>query len=183
VLVNLYGKTGSFATKLDFDLSTATNGDSDVLGNDSLWIRPAQPNSLFYKNGWATGARVDSLGARYVVPVGASILPDLGATSPNAQLQFADGKLTSPQTRNLDISTSNVFTNRSTPRDNGLKLTLTTGTGQFNGNFTHTNTQATAFKGVILQEGANAKGFGYFLSTASTSSPGQSGGVTLLPHP
>ncbi|MEA3210282.1 MAG: large repetitive protein [Chthoniobacter sp.] len=181
--VSLPKAAGSLATALVFDLSAATRANSDVLGNDSLWIHPAVQGSRYYPDGWPAGIRMDALGARFTVPAAASILPGLGTTSPNAQLQFTDGKLaTSLLLRDLDLSKTNVFTNRST--DPALTLKMTTATGVFQGVFTHTDTKKTDYRGVVLQEGTNAKGFGYFLSTPPAGNSGaESGGVVLLPRP
>jgi hypothetical protein len=177
---NLYRKQGSFATELVFDLSTASNTDSDILGIGSLWIRPELPRARYYKTGWISGASVDAVGARFTVPVGASVLPGLGATSPNAELQFEDGNLPALETRDLNISVTNAFTNKSP--DPALKLSITKSTGVFSGVFTHTDGTKPAYKGIILQEGGNAKGFGFFLSTPPLSygGSGQGGGVSLL---
>ena len=179
----LYKKGGSIAVELVFDLDAGTYADSDVLGANTLWIRPALPRARYYPAGWPTGARIDATGSRYSATVGASVLPGLGTTSPNAQLQFADGGLTSAQTRNFDLSITNAFKNAST--DTALKLTINKSTGLFNGVFTHTDATKPAFKGIILQEGANAKGFGFFLSapTNTLGATGAGGGVTLLPKP
>lgn len=178
---NLYRARGSFALELVFDLNTATNGDSDMLGADALWVRPAQPRARYYKAGWPAGALVDAIGAKYTVPSAGSVLPGLSSGSPNAELQFQDGELPSLATRNLDITATNGFINKSS--DAALKLSIAKGTGLFKGIFTHSDATKPAFQGIILQEGANAKGFGYFLSTPALSYDGQgeSGGVTLAP--
>jgi len=154
-----------------------------VLGTDTLWLRPAVSKARYYPGGWPAGARIDATGARFTVPTTGSVLPALGTATPNAQLQFANGGLISLQTRNLDISTSNVVKNQST--DTGLKLSITKATGLFSGTFTHTDSSKLTFKGIILQEGANAKGFGFFLSTPANvvGASGQGGGVTLQPQP
>ena len=179
----LYKKGGSIATELVFDLAAGTNTHSDVLGSNTLWIRPAISRSRYYPAGWPTGARIDATGARYSVTTGASVLPGLGAALPNAQLQFADGGLTITKTVNFDLSIANAFKNTST--DAALKLSIAKSTGVFTGTFTHTDGTKPAFKGIILQEGTNAKGFGFFRNTPANAigASGESGGVTLLPKP
>ncbi len=180
---NLYRGRGALAVELVFDLVTGANADSDVLGADAVWLRPALARARYYKAGWPSGVTIDAIGARFTVPAASSVLPGLVTTSPNALLQFADGGITGVLTRDLDISTTNVFINKST--DTALKLTITKSTGVFKGAFTHPDTTQPAYKGIILQEGANAKGFGFFLTTPPLTygGSGESGGVTLLPHP
>ena len=180
--VILYKKKGSFSTELSFDITSATNNAADdVTGANSLWICPPQPKARYYRSGWPAGARVDVIGSRFTVPVGASVLPGLGSATPNAQLQFADGGLTGVLTRDFDLSVTNAFENQST--DTGLKLSITKSTGVFTGSFTPPSSSKVTFKGIILQEGSNQRGFGFFLSTPVPASTGVglSGGVTLTP--
>jgi len=180
---NLYRNGGSFAVELVFDLSTAMNADSDVLGTDALWIRSNQPRARYYKAGWTAGVSIDAIGARYTAPSVGAVLPGLGTTSPNAQLQFQDGNLPALTTRDLDITATNGFANKSS--DAALKLSITKSSGIFKGIFTHADATKPTYQGIILQEGANAKGFGFFLSTPTMSydGAGESGGVTLAPKP
>jgi len=182
--LNLYKKKGSFATELSFDVASASNVTADdVTGTNSLWLRPLQTRARYYPNGWPGGARVDAVGSRFTATVGASVLPGLGAATPNAQLQFADGGLTGLLTRDFDISATNAFKNQSA--DTGLKLSITKSTGVFTGTFTPPASSKLTFKGIILQEGANQRGFGFFLSAPvpAIGGVGYGGGVTLTPHP
>ena len=52
-----------------------------------------------------------------------------------------------------------------------------TSTGEFSGSFTHNKqTDKPTYKGLLLQKGANARGYGWFLSAPMN---GESGGVSL----
>jgi len=181
---NLYTKKGAFATELIFDVSAATHASSDVLGTGTKWIRPVLPRSRYYPAGWPTGAEVDAIGARFTPPPTGSVLPHLTAATPNAQLQFADGELIAPGlTRDVLISPTNSVTNKST--DTSLKLSITKTSGVFSGAFTHPDGTKPAFKGIIIQEGPLAGGYGFFRSTPPSiyGQSGLCGGVTLVPNP
>ncbi len=177
----LYRKGGSFAVQLVFDTNAATHASYDLVTANSLWIRPNLPHARYYAAGWPSGIVIDGEGARYTVPTGASVLPGLGITSPNAQLTFSDGGVAPGTTRNLDISVKNVFTNKST--DTALKLSIAAGTGIYKGTFGHPD-GATAFQGIILQPSGQVSS-GYFLDLPALTygASGTSGKVTLGVHP
>ena len=180
----LYKKKGAFATELVFDQNAGVRASSDVLGTDSKWIRPAQPRARYYPAGWPAGAVVDATGSRFNVPITAtSVLPNLTAAIPNAQLQFESGTLASPLNLNGVIAPTNAFTNKSL--DTALKLSISKSTGIFTGTFTHSDNSKLAFKGIITQEGAEAGGYGFFLSTPPNvyNGTGFGGGVSLIALP
>ena len=180
----LYAKKGAFATELVFDQDAATHSDSDVLGTGGKWIRPALPRSRYYPLGWTAGAVVDAKGARYTVPTTViSVLPNLTTQVPNAQLQFEAGSLVSTLNLNGVIAPNNTFTNKST--DLALKLSISKAAGTFSGTFTHSDNTKPAFKGIIVQEGSSAGGYGFFRSTPPNvyNGTGLGGGVSLIALP
>ena len=178
--VALFGGQGSLAGSATFDDAQA---DSDLSGSNFLWFRPAKLSSKYYPGGWPAGLQIDLLGAKYSKPVGASILPGLGPTDPvngNATLVLNDGKLTGPLSKNANIDPANVVTN-APASDKSFKLKLNASNGQISGNFQHTDLTKPTFNGIILQKGANAGGFGFFLSKVprTPGATGESGGVSL----
>ncbi len=190
----LYRRNGAFAMELTFANAT----DSDVSGTDAVWIRPNQPRARYYKAGWANGALLQPVGTLFTTPATTSIL--LGITTgtapaANIEVQFGDGYLDSTAvggsaTRlgrigNIAGATLNKFTKPPTEADATFTLALSVGAGTFTGKFKHTDGTVLSYQGVVLQKGANRKGFGYFLSTPpfTYGGGGQSGGVTVLPLP
>ncbi|MDZ4290204.1 MAG: choice-of-anchor D domain-containing protein, partial [Prosthecobacter sp.] len=185
-------KGGSFGGVITFD---TTHADSDVSGTDLLWFRPAvtavtTPAAAAlatnrYTAGWPNGIRVDAVGALY--NKAATVQTSLGLGDPNpatgnAQLVFSDGKLTSSIAKtNINIS-ANVITKIPTS-DASFTLIAVPTTGAFSGTFTPNWTSPAvakpAFKGILIQKGANKGGYGYFLSNRLSDLDPESGGVTL----
>jgi hypothetical protein len=185
-------KAGSLSGTLKIDL---TQADSDLTGAGLLWIRPSvtqqggsTPASLatqLYTDGWPDGIAVDAVGARYdntrLVQDSlriAAVPPGTG----NGKLQFADGKLTGAITKaNFNINGSTVT--KIPASDSSFTLTVMQSSGAFSGtirpNWTPTATALPAFKGIILQKGANQGGFGFFLSNVLGDLNPESGGVSL----
>lgn len=180
---SLYRNGGALATQLDFDLSQGTHPNSDVLGSNGVWVRPALKSSRSYKAGWEGGLDISTFGSRYVpARTGVLTLPGLSAgLTANAQVILEDGKLTSSRTLAGNFSGSDLFSNKST--DSSLSLSVQRPAGLFTGQFTHTDGSKTGMKGIILQKGANSGGFGYFLSNTpkSTSGFSESGSVWITP--
>ncbi|MFZ4764876.1 MAG: InlB B-repeat-containing protein, partial [Roseimicrobium sp.] len=193
-------KGGVFLGTLVFD---TTQADSDVSATDLLWLRPdvttLTPGSTaaaiaaadLYTAGWPEGITVDAVGALYDKNVDVATALDLGAASPtgNAKLTIADGKLTGTVTKttfniapHATVVGTSVVTKVPTT-DTSYTLTTAQNTGAVSGTFTPNWTNAApskpAFKGILLQKGANKGGFGYFLSNAVGDTDPESGGVTL----
>lgn len=186
--LELYNKKGSISGPVSFRNLAQT----DLDGVGLRWFRPAIAASKVYTNGWPTGITTDLLGSKFVkapaAPVN-SILGTLGAANPtlgNAVLEFTDGKLTSTQTKGVNISVKNVVTNtlvgQPPAADKTFTLKIAGATGIIEGTFTHSDGKKTAFKGVILQK--SVRGAGYFLSTPPTgpAATSESGAVTLTPR-
>jgi len=183
---------GSFSGTLKLDTVPA---DSDLTGTDLLWIRSTVTQqsgttaavlaTQIYTAGWPNGILVDALGALYnrTLTVQTSLgLGALDAVNGNGKLQFADGKLTTGITKtNFNVNGSTVT--KIPASDTSFTLTVTQTTGAFSGtirpNWTPTATALPAFKGIILQKGANQGGFGFFLSNIPSDSDPESGGVSL----
>jgi hypothetical protein len=163
-----------------------TQVDSDLTANYLDWYLNAGASNYF-PAGWNVGIKTDLIGARYAVPVGSAVLPGLGATSAvngNAELGFTGGNLTAGLTKNVNITTASIIS-RAPTTDSSFTAALAKTTGTFNGNFNHSSGGKAAYKGTILQKGANSGGYGYFLLTPATPSTpvtaGSAGAVYLLP--
>ncbi len=174
----LYSKLGAFAGELAFD----DLADTDVGGNDLLWLRPLQTKQKHYPDGWPAGIRVDAVGAKYARP--ASLDFGQGAAdlvNGNASLNFIDGLLGAPVSKpvSVDPATGAV---KLPAGDKTFKLSLKAATGLLSGSFTHTDARKPGFSGILLNKGANQGGFGYFLSTPAAGATGESGGVFLDPE-
>jgi hypothetical protein len=172
----------SFGGTIQFDTDQA---DSDVTGANLIWFRPAKASGTSYREGWPQGIAIAMTGAKFSVPVGTSVLPGLGATNTdgNTVLEFRDGLLSEAITKNLNISTGNAIT-KVPVTDNSYALSITATRGLLGGSFLH-NGHATlrpVIHGIILQKGANAGGYGFFLSPAPAgTTDAESGLLTLSP--
>ena len=166
---------------MKFDISQA---DSDLSCTDSVWLRPAIAGQQYYPNGWPAGISVDLLGSLYAAQTGSSVLPGLGLADGdgNADLDFMGGLLSPTVHRTVAVSSADRITN--TPADTTFRLAINRTTGLISGTFTDSNGKKPPFRGVILQKGANAGGWGYFLSVKPrpVDGLGQSGSVTLSPQ-
>jgi len=180
---SLYRSWGALAAQLDFDLSPSTHPNSDVLGTEGIWVRPALKSARSYRTGWENGLEVSIVGSRYVpAKMGTPTLTGLSAAvSANAQIILEDGKLTSSSTLVGNFSGADLFMNKS--RDPSFSLSVQRTTGLFTGQFTHTDGSKTGLKGILLQKGASRGGFGYFLSNTpkSTFGSSESGSVWISP--
>jgi hypothetical protein len=178
----LYANKGSIGGVVTLD--DVTHADSDLLGIEFLWLRPAQTKAPVYLAGWPGGVKIDLLGAKYATSTTASVIPNLNAEDPagNAMLEFAAGELTADLIFDVNVSTKNKVTNVP-PTDKTRKVTISAPTGNATGFFFHPDkAKKTAFKGIVYQKGPDAGVFGYFLSAPVKGGPaGQSGSVILVP--
>ncbi len=183
----LYAKKGSIAGIVTISLADLANpnANSDISGDDFLWLRPADAKAKYYPAGWAGGVDVDLIAASYngakQTPA-VSVFPGLNATG-GATIQFADGKLAGLVTKDVLISTANKVTNVPAT-DKSYKLTIVAPTGALGGSFTHSDGKKPTFKGIIYQKGPTKGGYGYFLSVFVKGGPtGEGGGVSISPKP
>ena len=79
------------------------------------WTKPQDLKQQHYPSGW-THLKLNMHGAKYVIPAPTSVVKaiggfDLSATDPlgNATLTFANGQLTSPIEKTLNISATNLI--------------------------------------------------------------------------
>ncbi len=177
----LYKSKGIIAADVKFD---TTRPDSDALGRDLVWLRPADANAKHYPAGIVV--KLDLLAASYRAPQKldtASAFPGLGAddlVAGNAILTAADGKLAAPVVKNVNITTKNKVTN-APATDKTFKVSFSAAKGTFAGAFTHSDATKPKFTGIVFQKGPAAGGYGFFLSTKPKIGPtGESGGITLL---
>jgi formylglycine-generating enzyme required for sulfatase activity/alpha-tubulin suppressor-like RCC1 family protein len=193
-------KGGSLGGMLLFDNSEA---DSDVTATSLLWIRPAvtelpgttpvQKATQLYTDGWPEGILLDAVGALYDKTRDVQDALGLGPANSivgNGRLGFEHGKLAAAlEETSLNIApgtTAGTSLVTKIPTTNtAFTLMTTQSSGAFSGTFTPNWNQAAAakpaFKGILLQKGASAGGYGFFLSNRTGDTNPESGRVTLGP--
>ncbi len=185
------GTKGFLQGTLVFD---TTDDDSDVTSDDTLWVRPATSlapdKASVYRAGWPTGTALTAFGAFYTKATTVASAMGLSTVSTsdtdgNATLGFTHGSLSADIGQhlfNIAGSVTTVFPSQTTV------FSLTTGTstsntGFFSGEFTpNWSLLASAkpkFQGVVIQKGASAGGYGFFISNADGDKDLESGYVTL----
>lgn len=175
------GLAGSIGGNVTF----ASTADTDVAGSDFFWFRPWLSAQQYYPWGWPEGISVDLVGTKLLLAAN-PIIPGMPASANNATLSFTDGQLvlSSLFVADKDLSiipTTNVVSNVPIT-DATFKLTITTASATFAGDFTHSDGTRPKFSGIILQKGANSKGFGFFQTVAPkvVDGTGETGGVSLV---
>lgn len=184
-------KGGSLSGQMTVDPAQV---NTDVAGVDIRWIRPAvtqitgtTPVALatqLYTAGWPTGIRLDAVGTFYDKSKTIQATLDLTGTSPssnNSQLQLTSPELASPiAVKNFAIIGNTVT--KISKADKLGTLRASAATGFFSGTFTpswESFAKAPSFKGILLQKGADPRGYGYFISNAKDDLDPESGKVTL----
>lgn len=178
----LYAKKGSIAGVVTVSLTDLANpsADSDISGDDFLWLSPANAKAKYYPAGWPAGVLVDFMAASYnsakQTPA-ASVFPGLNPAG-EATLEIA--RLAGLLTKDVLISTANKVANVPAT-DKTYKLSIVASTGALAGNFTDTpGTSKPVIKAIIYQKGPTKGGYGYYLSTVPKGGPtGESGGITV----
>jgi hypothetical protein len=91
-----------------------------------------------------------------------------------------NGLLSGPIIKNIIISPANIATN--VPAATTPTLTISKSSGLLSGSFLHSDTTKPTYQGVILQKGANAGGWGYFMSAKPKllNFLGESGAVRVI---
>jgi len=191
-------KGASFGGVLTFD---ATQADSDVSGVDFRWFRPAvvapaTANAVMdlYTAGWPEGIKVDAVGALYDATK--TLQQSLGITetaAANTDLLFDNlryrvsttgGSTYNYGIKSVAVNTIKVVGNVISGLTTASAATLTTvqTTGAFSGTVKADVTAPTstpAYKGIIVQKGANQGGYGYVISNTAGDRDQESGGVSL----
>ncbi len=162
---SLYGGKGSIIGWLAFFSETNT----DINGALS-WFKLAQPQTKLYPAGFSlqtTGMGSFYSPAYFLSTNGSPIL-----NFTNGILVLEGGNLSQSVTNQITLSGNNKITNQSS---NKLTLTISSGTGRFNGSVVVPDTRKTIqFNGAVLQK--QNRGAGFFLGT------NQSGRVILVPQ-
>jgi DNA-directed RNA polymerase specialized sigma24 family protein len=179
----------------------ASQPDSDMTAAGLRWIRPsvfqlsgttaAARATQMYTDGWPSGITVDMIGALYDRGMDAGSALSLGPVDPvngNGRLLFSGAGLqpdVSVTRFNIQPATTAGATivTKIPATNNTFSLMITQSSGFFNGTFTPNWTKAVStkpsFKGVLLQKGAAAGGYGYFHSNRSNDADPESGRVVL----
>ena len=191
---------GALAGSITIGLGTNTTLDSDnTLSGTLTWSRPANSpaTTRTYKDGFAS-ANLTVGGGRFTAP---TLVLGVTAGTNNTRLIFSEAGIGVPAPTpdiTLSIGTANAITYpASRPRSTTLKLTPAT--GYFNGTFyledpnpvpggtPNPVKRTVTYEGVIIQDGAQQRGYGWFLlpqlpssgppATNTTNSPQLSGQV------
>ncbi len=180
LFTQLYRKLGGLGGEVAFADLTNT----DVSGAGFTWLRPASPGARFYPPGFTLS--VDAIGAKYASPASLNFGQGAAdATNGNAVLGFSGGLLSSSVSKTVSVDPLAGAVKLIPTTNQSYALSLTTSSGLFSGTFTHTDGTSDAYRGILLNKGANKRGFGYFVSTPSetTSGSGQGGRASLTPGP
>lgn len=177
----LYATKGSYSAAVVLD--NVLDLDSDLKAVNAIWFRPFQNKVQHYPWGWEEGVVHDLVGAKFTA--GNNLVPGLSEASPegNATLTFRDGHLVEDLIQSLNISAANAVTQLTSGSGipSPYTLTLTSGTGDIKGSFTHSDGTKPAFKGKVYQKGAFMGAHGFFLTTPPkpVDGTGESGAVLL----
>lgn len=178
--IPLYGNRGALMGTVTFDPNQA---NTDVSGTNLFWVRPELTRAVYYSTGWATGIQVDLVGTKHK----SSIAVDYGQgaddlTNGNSTLTFTDGLLAAPETKKVNVSSTNGLVTITPATLAGYTFALVPSNGTFSGTF-KVSGENRAFKGILLSKGTNKGGYGYFLSPPPLvfGTSGQSGSVRLAP--
>lgn len=123
--------------------------DTNQLGGQVLWLRPADASAKFFPGGF-----------NFLAPLVSSVyVPNLAAmlSWTNGEVQFTGGDLAQSFTNDVRLAAGPKLINL---ESNRLVLTFIPPSGVFNGNVTAPGTtRATPFKGVLLQNQGTGAGF------------------------
>ena len=179
LLSSLYRKRGVLAGELVF----AADTDTDVVGANFRWLRPALPRARYYPEGWPDGLEMTVFGTHYAGA--ASVNIGQGGSNPgagNAALVFSDGVLDVPLHNPVSIDASTGKVKLVLAVGPVTKLSLNVVSGLFAGTINRSG-ETDLYRGVLLNKGINRGGFGYFLSVPPLAydASGESGKVFLDP--
>ncbi|MBC8002597.1 MAG: hypothetical protein H7X97_08425 [Opitutaceae bacterium] len=158
---SLYTGKGLLMSWVQFTTNTSRN-----LQGEAVWIKLPKAGT-YYTNGFALGRSME--GGLYSPPAAGPT--NLVVTLTNGTATLSSGNLLEPIVDEVTLTNKNVFLIDGT---NGLKLTVSTGSGLVNGSFIHPQSKRlTTIKAVVVQGQTNIQGF--FLGT------NQSGQIRLQP--
>lgn len=189
LFAQLYNKLGFLSGFAQLD---ALQPKSDIMAPDLQWLRPFQSKSQHYPYGWPNGIKVEMLAAKFTVPVGRSVLRatnDRNLMEPtpsgNASLTFKDGLLTSLLAKRVNVTSADGTIVKVPDNDGTFTLSITRTSGALAGTLIHTDDTTVTYKGTVYQKGAEAGGYGYFLTKepAVLDYTGESGAVILIGEP
>ena len=151
----------------------------------STWLRPVT-DSQHYPSGWPNGIDMSISASQYRPAPGSSALGALSAIDGdgNATLQWTNGRLTSPKTGTVGITTADRTSNL--PADPSFTFTLNRSTGIFSGTFLHSDGTRPKYEGIILRTtNPIHTAAGFFLSTTPSIKDylGRGGRITITPQP
>lgn len=151
----------------------------------STWLRPVT-DSQHYPSGWPNGIDISISASQYRPAPGSSALGALSAIdgNGNATLQWTNGRLTSPKTGTVGITTADRTSNL--PADPSFTFTLNRSTGIFSGTFLHSDGTRPKYEGIILRTtNPIHTAAGFFLSTTPSIKDylGRGGRITITPQP
>jgi hypothetical protein len=151
-------KLGAIAGFVDF---VVTGNTCDVVANEILWHKPANPKAPRYVTGWPGGIFVDIAGAKFEAVNGQSLLPGLGVPDADGNVEFrADGGgLPLPLVKALRIDIRDRITVISRAADS-LRISINRKTGLVSGRFIPlVGEKPVSFSGTVLQSQLRTGGF------------------------
>ncbi|MES2505134.1 MAG: choice-of-anchor D domain-containing protein, partial [Verrucomicrobiota bacterium] len=202
---------GSLLGQLALDPQILNNPDDNTLTGDLTWTRPANAlaSARTYKVGFGLPGTpvedpvpLEAVGARHVLPLGATgVILNLQAGVQNGRVEFDFGGIETTSD-NPDQDLNIAVKSKITPFDPAsnpaaTRLTAVVTTGLLSGSFTLTDApsagakeikRTVALQGLLIRDGVNYRGVGYFLlpelptpgGTAAT--PILSGSLLLRPR-
>jgi hypothetical protein len=148
------------------------------------WLRPAGVSADYYPAGWPAGLRLGMIGGRY--SAAGSLNFGQGAAdriNGNARLVFAGSGLnaTTPVSVNPETGVADVITSLR----KSCRMDLAAKTGIITGSFRGEDGEMNHFRGVLVNDGTDEGGFGYFLHPPAGGAPGSgaSGSMQLQSGP
>jgi lysyl endopeptidase len=144
--VSAYSSQGSLFSWLLF-----TNSDTADLGGSFNWIKPVQPKSKFYPDGFSTV--LNATGCTYAKPPrGTTVL-----NFTDANVTFSGGSLNQSFSNAIALDVNSRVFNQSS---NNLKMTFSLNTGTFSGRVEDPNSGLIIpFFGIVLQKPNIASGY------------------------
>jgi len=152
--------------------------DSDVSGSDWLWCRPQGVQASFYIAGWPL-VTIDAIGTKYAAPTALNFGQSAASPgAPNAHLHFAGEGISTELLKGINLHPSTGVAQKLPASDATFTFSFVPATGVYHGAFSLENGSRNGYHGILLNKGANRRGFGYFQSSGR-SDRGNTGTVSL----